>query len=248
MHKEPKWKGWAAVVGLALAFGSGAAVALDVNLTAERATLQVAHHDRMVTVQRNQDPSHTVDPVWAKTSRNCPPFCLQPRTPVPGVASVGEVEVIEFMADKVNNGSGVLIDARLPDWHERGTIPGSVNIPFTVFDHRPDHPAAVEVLEFLGGERRGDIGTVRRAYEEFVGEDDKTGLWDFSGAKDVLLWCNGPWCGQSPRAIRALVSLGYPKSKIAYYRGGMQMWKINGLTTVIPDPDEPRFAAADGAE
>jgi rhodanese-related sulfurtransferase len=49
-----------------------------------------------------------------------------------------------------------------------------------------------------------------------------------------LLWCNGPWCGQSPRAIRALISLGYPAEKLYYYRGGMQMWQSLGLTTVLP--------------
>ena len=248
MHRGQGNRWSAAVLGTALALGAGGAAALDVNLTADRATLQVAHHGRMVTVQRNQDPNHTVDPVWAKTSRQCPPFCLQPRTPVPGVTSVGELEVLEFMADQVNNGTGVLIDARLPDWHKRGTIPGSVNIPFTVFDHEPDHPTAVRALKYLGGKRRTNVGAVRRAYEELVGDESKTELWDFSDAKDVLLWCNGPWCGQSPRAIRALVKLGYPKSKIRYYRGGMQMWKVNGLTTVIPDPGETRFVAQGGGE
>jgi rhodanese-related sulfurtransferase len=62
-------------------------------------------------------------------------------------------------------------------------------------------------------------------------------LWDFSDAKEVLLWCNGPWCGQSPRAIRGLVSLGYPVEKIHNYRDGIQMWQSLGFTTVIPKGD-----------
>lgn len=238
-----KWRAVAA--GLAALLACGTAGALEVALTADRESIQVLHHGRMVTVQRNQDPEHTVDTVWAKTSRSCPPFCLQPRTPVEGVRPVGEVEVIEFMETRVNNGTGVLIDARLPEWHKRGTIPGSVNIPFTIFDHTPEHPVTVAALEFLGGKRRGNVGAIRRTFEELIGDEEKTDAWDFSQAKDVLLWCNGPWCGQSPRAIRALVALGYPKSRIRYYRGGMQMWQVMGLTTVIPDPEEMRFAAAD---
>jgi len=49
-----------------------------------------------------------------------------------------------------------------------------------------------------------------------------------------VLWCNGPACGQSPRAIRGLLKVGYPADRIYYYRGGMQMWQLWGLTTVIP--------------
>ena len=28
---------------------------------------------------------------------------------------------------------------------------------------------------------------------------------------------------------------GYPPDKLRYYRGGMQMWQVLGLTTVIPN-------------
>ncbi|MGB5520728.1 MAG: hypothetical protein WBO73_20030, partial [Gammaproteobacteria bacterium] len=81
-----------------------------------------------------------------------------------------------------------------------------------------------------------DVNVVMRSLEKvgmFDGEQ-KTDTWDFSEAKQILLWCNGPWCGQSPRAIRALISLGYPAEKLYYYRGGMQMWQSLGLTTVLP--------------
>jgi len=47
-----------------------------------------------------------------------------------------------------------------------------------------------------------------------------------------MLWCNGPWCGQSPHAIRGLLDLGYPAEKLYYYRGGMQAWQSLGLTVV----------------
>jgi hypothetical protein len=64
---------------------------------------------------------------------------------------------------------------------------------------------------------------------------DDTGQWDFRGALDILLFCNGPWCDQSPRAIKNLIALGYPPEKLYYYRGGMQVWQLLGLTTIIPE-------------
>ncbi|MGD8572392.1 MAG: rhodanese-like domain-containing protein, partial [Gammaproteobacteria bacterium] len=47
----------------------------------------------------------------------------------------------------------------------------------------------------------------------------------------------GMWCGQSPRAIKGLLKLGYPAEKISYYRGGMQSWQMLGLTVVIPEKE-----------
>ncbi len=58
--------------------------------------------------------------------------------------------------------------------------------------------------------------------------------WDFSECKELVLWCNGPHCGQSPRAIKGLIKLGYPEEKLAYFRGGMQTWQLWGLTIVTP--------------
>ena len=72
----------------------------------------------------------------------------------------------------------------------------------------------------------------------WFGADQKTEKWDFSNARQVVFWCNGPWCGQSPRAIKGLLELGFPAEKIAYYRGGMQMWKVLGLTIVVPESAE----------
>jgi rhodanese-related sulfurtransferase len=62
-----------------------------------------------------------------------------------------------------------------------------------------------------------------------------TDSWDFTDAKTLVIWCNGPACGQSPRAIEGLLKAGYPADKILYYRGGMQMWQLWGLTTVVPE-------------
>jgi rhodanese-related sulfurtransferase len=73
--------------------------------------------------------------------------------------------------------------------------------------------------------------------EEFglMGGKQKNDEWDFTSAKKLILWCNGMWCGQSPRAIQGLLELGYPAEKILYYRGGMQVWQSLGLTVIVPD-------------
>lgn len=47
----------------------------------------------------------------------------------------------------------------------------------------------------------------------------------------TILFCNGPQCGQSPTAIRALVDAGHPVELIWYYRGGLHDWMTLGLPT-----------------
>ena len=49
----------------------------------------------------------------------------------------------------------------------------------------------------------------------------------------AIFFCNGPQCGQSPTAVRALLYAGYPPEKILYYRGGLHDWLTLGLP-VIP--------------
>ena len=212
------------------------ASSLEVKITQDKPYTVVNHGEELIKVQRIQDTSHTIDGSFAKTSRPCPPFCVNPLNIGEGVATVAELEVIKFMETVLQRGDGIIIDSRTPSWHEKGTIPGSINIPFTVFEKPADDSELVEVLERLGAREREDVNVVMRSLEKvgmFSG-NQKTDSWDFSEAKQLLLWCNGPWCGQSPRAIRALLSMGYPAEKLYYYRGGMQMWQSLGLTTVLP--------------
>lgn len=213
--------------------------ALDVKLTPEKDNLDVKFQGKMVRIERNQDQNNVIDAAWGKTSRKCPPFCPHPMHVAPGVTTVGEVEVFDFMEKKVNNGTGMMIDARVPSWHKKGTIPGSVNIPFTEFERKPTDPELKAVMKQLGAKRREQVGFVDHAWDETlktVGVNvQRTGFWDYSESPDLLLWCNGPWCDQSPRAIRGLLELGFPPEKIFYYRGGMQMWEMLGLTVISPE-------------
>ncbi|WP_296428305.1 rhodanese-like domain-containing protein [Yoonia sp.] len=98
----------------------------------------------------------------------------------------------------------VVVDSRTRDWFAGGTIPGAINIPYTY---------VVDELARLGCE------------PDFDG-------WDCAAAKPVALFCNGVWCGQSPTAIRNMIKAGYPAERIFYYRGGMQVWRLLGLTVI----------------
>lgn len=206
-----------------------------IGLTTGKPYLHVMHEGRSVKVQRLQDPNYELKGYYARTARKCPPFCIQPEQVDPRVATIGELEVFRFMENELRDNKGLLIDARTPEWFGRGTIPGSINVPFTTFSGEQSAQTD-EALEQFGAIRRVDVGKVSRKLEEmgFMGGDRKTDNWDFTNAKKLVLWCNGPACGQSPRAIKGLLEIGYPADRIFYYRGGMQMWQLWGLTTVIP--------------
>ena len=176
---------------------------LEVKINARTPSVTVPTKDGPVKIMRNQDLGAKIHEDYAKTSRKCPPFCIQPMQVAPGVTTVGEVELLEFA-----KAGGKLIDGRTVEWHVKGTIPGAVNMPYTQM-----------------AERLNEVGCVR-------GADKK---WDCAKAEKVLLFCNGPWCGQSPMAIKAMLREGYPADKILYYRGGMQTWHSLGLTVVEGD-------------
>jgi len=222
-----------------------AAIAVSFNAQAKDVTVKITKdksystvHDgtELIKISRIQDTSHMIDGSFSKTSRPCPPFCINPISLDKRVTTVAELEVIKFMETSMYRGDGVLVDARTPSWYKKGTIPGSINIPFTMFEKDPGDVELAEIFEKLGAVERDEVNPVLRMVEGFglLDGDQKTEQWDFSDAKELLLWCNGPWCGQSPRAIRGLLKAGYPADKLYYYRGGMQMWQSLGLTTVTP--------------
>ena len=214
---------------------------IEVPLYPGKPYIHVMFEGRSVRVQRVQDPDYELKGYYAKTIRKCPPHCLQPERVAPGVETVGEIEVFKFMEKQLRDGDGILIDARLPSWYRRGTIPGAVNYPFTLFADKTDSdPEVSRIFKIFGVKPRGDVGAIRRKLEEWglVDPGLVNAHWDFNQAKDLLLFCNGPACGQSPRAIHALIKLGYPASKLHYYRGGMQLWELWGLTTVVPTQGE----------
>lgn len=227
----------ASLITLCLFVLQGTAFALDVNITQDLSYVALDNNGKTVRIQRIQDQSNQLTGGFAKTSRKCPPFCIQPMIVAPGVTTFGELEVIQFIKDYVKPNKGLLIDARTPSWHEKGTIPGSVNVPFTIFALSRNDKQLISAMKKFGVERRKTTASGYWAdLKDLLGIEKKPNpYWDFSSAKNLLLWCNGMWCGQSPRAIQGLLKLGYPVEKLHYYRDGMQGWQILGLTVAIPE-------------
>jgi len=121
----------------------------------------------------------------------------------PNTPAAGVTTIGELeLIEMLQDPEAVVVDSRTSDWFQGGTIPGAINIPYTY------------VLDELG-----QLGCA----PDFDG-------WDCSEAKPVALFCNGIWCGQSPTAIRNMIAAGYPAERISYYRGGMQVWRLLGLT------------------
>ncbi len=198
---------------------AGPVWALDVQITPEIGSVDVIHNGKKHTIMRNQDTNNTIKADYAKTSRKCPPFCIRPIEISPGVQTLGELEVIHYLKMKSDGDDSILvIDSRTPDWVAKGTIPGSINSPWTK-------------LSVSAG---ADPFSIAEIMTQQFGVIEQEGLWDFSNAKTLVLFCNGMWCGQSPRNIKSLVKFGYPAEKIKWYRGGMQNWETLGLSTVKP--------------
>lgn len=99
------------------------------------------------------------------------------------------------------------MDSRTKDWFDKGTIPSAVNIPYDELTFDEDFELEYE-----------------RAYELLGIKIVDKNKYDFSKAKTALFFCNGSWCAQSPRAIKTLIKIGYPKEKILWYRGGIASW------------------------
>ncbi|WP_428087306.1 rhodanese-like domain-containing protein [Candidatus Thioglobus sp.] len=170
-------------------------------------------------ISRNQDNKASINPAFAKTSRPCPPFCIQPSSPFApaDVETITELDVIHAARDVANGDTTVLlVDSRTPGWVKKGTIPHAVNVPFTKITSKALAKDPLAVVDILTGT---------------FGVKDLDGVLDYDNAKTLYMFCNGAWCGQSPASIRALLTMGYPVHKIKYYRGGMNAWQLLGLTT-----------------
>lgn len=229
-------------ISLLLLPATSQAERIKVKITKEIPYVVIDYQGKKIKIMRNQDQNHVITGGFAKTSRPCPPFCFQPEKVTDEVETIGEVELVRFLKNEYSRGNGLLVDARVPSWYHKGTIPGSINVPFPTFSDdnvRDLHPDLLAAMELFGVRKKtsAEMEKGDGFFSRLFGSKD-TKDWDFSKAKPLVLFCNGPWCGQSPTAIRALLKLGYPPEKLKYYRGGMQMWQMGGLTTVLPEKED----------
>jgi len=202
-----------------------AAVSAENRITPDLDSVEVIHNGQKVVIMRGHDSSATLPEEFLKTDRGCPPFCLQPAVAAEGVTTVGELEVLDFLERSAGGDTSILVvDSRTPEWVMRGTIPGSVNIPWTLLGQD-------SMTGIFADSGESEIDGI---FEEQFGAEKQEKGWDFSNAKTLVLFCNGIWCGQSSHNIATLIELGYPAEKLNWYRGGMQDWTVAGLTTVKP--------------
>ncbi|GGG69657.1 hypothetical protein GCM10011415_16400 [Salipiger pallidus] len=135
----------------------------------------------------------------------CPPACIQPMIAAEGIATIGELEVLAFLEGAVTNGTGLLLDTRLPGAYAAGTLPGAVNVPEPTL--QGSNPYRSDLLSALGA--RGS---------------------DFSGAFELVLFAGGADGPEAGEGLRALLEAGYPAARLRYYRGGLAAWQALGLS------------------
>lgn len=202
------------ILGFGIVALSGTiAMSQDVRILPDVPAFEFSKNGATLRIDRIQDQTNTLTGEFALTSRACPPFCIQPATAAPGVETVAELELMAFLGGPVSDGSGVLVDARLPEFFVQGTIPGAVNMPFAAL--APDNIFLPDILGALGARNTG-------------------GSWDFTSAFDLLVFGNGPWSDMAQRAVLNLIAAGYPVNKIRYYRAGLQGWQSLGLSIAQP--------------
>lgn len=126
-------------------------------------------------------------------TRKCPPFCVEPET-VPGATTI-RIEDFPKLAADIQADKIRIVDMRTPDWFQKGTLPGAINLPYS--DLTGPKTKAMARIKKLEG-------------------------------RDIIAFCNGWWCGQSPTGIKALLDMGYT-GKIYYFRDGNQGWADAGL-------------------
>jgi rhodanese-related sulfurtransferase len=163
------------------------------------------------TISRVSTLEQTTISALIQSSPTCIAPCLSPMTAAPNVPTLGELDMIEFLSTQVDSGDGLLIDARLPEDRALGYIPASVNIPTATL--APTNPYRNEILLALGAQH----------YE---------GVFSFTDAISLRVYDSGPATQDAAALIVDLLVAGYPPEKIGYYRGGMQVWKTLGLSTM----------------
>jgi len=130
------------------------------------------------------------------------------------IKTYSEIEVLNFIFTKTlkEPNKYVLVDSRKPSWFDKGTIPSAVSVP--VEDLRYDEDFEDEF---------------KTAYKNLGVKILDNNKLDFSEAKTAVFFCNGPWCPLSSRSIKYLNSIGYPESKLIWYRGGISAWEAVSL-------------------
>ena len=199
--------------------------------------LFVVHNGRSIKVERDIDNSYRaridIRGTLIQTADTCPPFCLQPQQLDLPVETVGEAEIIDFMMDKLRSGQGTLVDIRAKVSHDAATIPGSVHYFVQTIQKGLGDAKFEDMLIAFGAKRRTDVSTLDKILESTGIKDSSmlTDSWDFTEAKELIIWTNSALEKASAIAIEELLATGYPAEKLKWYRGGLASWQYWGFNT-----------------
>jgi rhodanese-related sulfurtransferase len=146
---------------------------------------------------------------FAAAGGGCGAPCIVPMQVAEGVKTLAETEVLEFLVKQVAGNAGLMVDARMPAERALGFIPGTVSLPYTTLG--PGNDFKKDILRALGA-------------REF------DGVFNFTDARKLLVYDNGPSTDDAGTLVRHLLDQGYPPELIHYYRGGMQVWAVLGFS------------------
>ena len=182
-----------------------------VRITPEISYIHSYHKNKAILkIHRTQDTKHKLVGEYAITYR--PNTYIQPIKIRKEIETIGEVELLKFIQHFGNHQKGLILDVRDKKAYKKESIPSAVNIPSSLLSNKVKMQ---KILKALGAKKLED------------------GTLDTREAMHLIVYSHGNWCEKSPLFIKKLLALGYPPDKMLYYRGGFQMWKILGFTTVI---------------
>ena len=148
----------------------------------------------------------------------CPPFCIKPMN-IEKVVTVAELEVLAFIDKLKEKKARLLIDVRENSLYIKGTIPGAINLPFSMLKDKSIYQK--EVLKLLGAKLKQKKHNSKSSKLE----------WSFLEAQSLLIFGSSAISSEASNTVKKLLELGYPNSKLLYYRSGVSSWKALGLTT-----------------
>jgi rhodanese-related sulfurtransferase len=170
----------------------------EINITVSLKSIKVTHQNQELLIVRN----------IVNEQKSCPPFCIEPMN-IDGVKTVAELETLSFIENLKENKNSLLLDTREHRFYKESTIPGSINLPYSMIQE--DSQYFKKVLALLG---------IRKVNEK----------WQLKDVPKLLVFDNGVTENKASRLIKSLLKLSYPSDKILYYRAGIVSWKSLGLT------------------
>lgn len=199
-------KRWRAIVATLCLFVASAAGAEE---RVTQASASFLFNGQRIEIGRDSRDAARFVAAFASAGDACGAPCIAPLQVAPGIRTVDEIGVLDFLTRDVADNTGLMVDARLPEDRAKGFIPGTVSLPFATLN--PDNDFRDDILRALGAR-------------------ELDGIFNFADARALLVYDLGPSSNDAGSLIANLLTAGYPADLIRYYRGGMQVWSVLGFS------------------